>query len=215
MHTAICTFDDRATAEQAVKRLVEAGFDRHDVHIQHRQADGSLMTEESENRWDGMEREVAVGHRVAETLGFFASLFGQDAVGHTAPYYRAVERGQCVVLVDASSDVEAQRAQNTLLGMEAGDFKLVPRAGQPLRNLVGDGASPGIEERFGTARADMGESRNREVERERERERAVVRELERATASQGWGEQRTLNLVDDDQPIASPRLQPNRDEKPR
>ena len=46
MHTAICTFDDRATAEQAVQRLVQAGFDRDDVHIQHRHADGSLMTED-------------------------------------------------------------------------------------------------------------------------------------------------------------------------
>ncbi|MCC2635682.1 MAG: hypothetical protein K0S48_3568, partial [Ramlibacter sp.] len=40
MHTAICTFNDRATAEQAVQRLVQAGFDRDDVHIQHRKADG-------------------------------------------------------------------------------------------------------------------------------------------------------------------------------
>ena len=208
MHTAICTFDDRANAEQAVKRLVQAGFDRGDIHIQHRNADGTLVAEE--NRWEGLEREVAVGHRVAETLGFFASLFGQDAMGDSARYSRAMERGHCVVVVDAPDDVEAERAQNILLGMEAGDFKLVPRAGQrPLRDIVGEQTSPGIEERFGTARSDMGDSHNREVRREGEFPR------ERAMASQGWGEQRTLDLVDDDQPIASPRLNTDRDDKPR
>jgi hypothetical protein len=208
MHTAICTFDDRATAERAVKRLVEAGFDRDDVHIQHRKADGSLVAEE--NRWEGLEREVAVGHRVAETLGFFASLFGQEAMGDSARYSGAMERGHCVVMVDAPNDLEAERAQNILLGMEAGDFKLVPRAGQrPLRDLVREGESPGMEERFGTARSDMGDSHNRDVRREGEFPR------ERATASQGWGEQRSLDLVEDDQPIGSPRLHTDRDDKPR
>jgi hypothetical protein len=208
MHTAICTFDDRATAEQAVKRLVQAGFDRDDVHIQHRNADGSLVDEAK--RWEGLEREVAVGHRVAETLGFFASLFGQEAMGDSARYSGAMERGHCVVMVDAPNDVEAERAQNILLGMEAGDFKLVPREGQrPLRDLVREGESPSMEERFGTARSDMGESHNRDVRREGEFPR------ERATASQGWGEQRTLDLVEDDQPIASPRLHTDRDDKPR
>lgn len=208
MHTAICTFDDRATAEKAVKRLVEAGFDRDDVHIQHRRSDGSLVAEE--NRWEGLEREVAVGHRVAETLGFFASLFGQEAMGDSARYSGAMDRGHCVVMVDAPDDVEAERAQNILLGMEAGDFKLVPRAGQPpLRDLVGESRSPGMEERFGTARSDMGDGHNGGLRREGEFPR------ERATASQGWGEQRTLDLVDEDQPIASPRLNTDRDDKPR
>jgi hypothetical protein len=211
MHTAICTFDDRATAEQAVQRLVQAGFDRDDVHVQHRHSDGSLMTEETESRWASMEREVAVGHRVGEKLGFFARLFGQDdAAGHTGTYSSAMERGHCVVVVDAPNDVEAERAQNILLGMEAGDFNLVRRAGQrPLRDIVGEGRSPSVEERFGTARSDMGEGHNRDVRREGEFPR------ERAMASQGWGEQRTLDLVDDDQPIASPRLHSDRDDKPR
>jgi hypothetical protein len=211
MHTAICTFDDRATAEQAVQRLVQAGFDRQDVHIQHRQSDGSLMTEEDHSRWDGMEREVAVGYRVAETLGFFQSLFGQDAAaGDMRRYSGAMERGHCVVVVDATDEAEAERAQNILLGMEAGDFSLVPRAGQrPLRDIVGGGRSPSVEERFGTARAGMDESPHRELRNESEFQR------ERATASQGWGEQRTLDLVDDDQPIGSPRLHSDRDDKPR
>jgi hypothetical protein len=35
MHTALCTFDDRASAEEARDRLVAAGFARHDVHLEH------------------------------------------------------------------------------------------------------------------------------------------------------------------------------------
>ena len=45
MHTAICTFDTRTTAEQAVERLVQAGFDRDDIHMEYRHSDGSPMRE--------------------------------------------------------------------------------------------------------------------------------------------------------------------------
>jgi hypothetical protein len=38
---------------------------------------------------------------------------------------------------------------------------------------------------------------------------------ERAIASQGWGEQRRLEVVDDDKPIASPDLREPREDKPR
>jgi hypothetical protein len=47
-------------------------------------------------------------------------------------------------------------------------------------------------------------------------ERPMEHEPERAIASQGWGEQRRLEVVDDDKPIASPDLRPARPEdKPR
>ena len=156
MHTAICTFDDRAMAEQAVQRLVQAGFDRRDLHIQHRRADGSLMTEESEELWEGMEREVAVGYRVAETLGFFASLFGQDpAAGHTATYARAMERGSYVLVVDADNDAEAQRARAVLHGLQAGDLNVVHRAQQaPLRDIVTRRREPELEHAPGLRYAD-------------------------------------------------------------
>ena len=42
MHTAICTFEDRAQAEQAAERLVQSGFDRREVHVEHRHADGTI-----------------------------------------------------------------------------------------------------------------------------------------------------------------------------
>lgn len=207
MHTAICTFDDAAQAQRAVDRLLQAGFHRDDVHLQMRHSDGSLISDAG-STWEGQEREVAVGHRVGEKLGFFHRLFGlDDAAGHAGTYTRASERGHCVVVVDASSEGDAERAQQILHGMEAGDLNVVRRAGQrPLREIVGDSRSPTVEERFGTARSERSESS--------ERERAMA--SSGPIIGQGWGEQRTLDLVDDDQPIASPSLRSgDRDEKPR
>jgi hypothetical protein len=68
-----------------------------------------------------------------------------------------------------------------------------------------------MEEQFGTARSEMGASHNMDTRSEGEFPR------ERAMASQGWGEQRKLELVDDDQPIASPDLRSlsDREDKPR
>jgi hypothetical protein len=36
MHTAICSFEHRDAAERARDRLLQAGFDRRDIHLQHR-----------------------------------------------------------------------------------------------------------------------------------------------------------------------------------
>jgi hypothetical protein len=171
MHTAICTFEDRALAEQAVDRLVQAGFDRGQVHMEHRHADGTPMGETH-------DRDV-VGK-----FSFFERLFGAGQhAPHADTYTSAVERGLYVVLVEADDEALAARAQDLLHGMEARDLNLVQRAGQPpLRELVGErSAAP-----------------------------------ERAMASLGWGEQRRLEVVDDDRPIASPDIDTGeRDDKPR
>jgi len=164
MHTAICTFEDRTLAEQAVDRLVQAGFPRHDVHLEQRHPDGSRMEERRD-------------HDVVGKFSFFERLFG---AGRHAPqaqaYASALERGLYVVMVEHQDEDEASRAQSVLHGMEARDLRLFDRVGQQkLRDVV---------------------SARREVERE----------LERPVASQGWGEQRKLEIVDSDRPIASPDL---------
>jgi hypothetical protein len=220
MHTAICTFDDRANAEQAVERLVQAGFDRADVHLETRHADGSPVHEGQgpNDRFDGLEREVALDRSVVARLGnFFGRLFAHDQTGeHAGAYSRAVDRGHCVVIVDGHSEAEAERAQNLLHGMEAGDLNLVHRPGQrPLRDIVAERQDTGMEASFGTARGEMAPSHNMDVRREGEffpEERTP----ERAMASQGWGEQRTLDVVEDDKPISSPDLRPaGGEDKPR
>ena len=182
MFTAICTFDDRATAQSAVDRLLQAGYDRSDVHLEHRNADGSPSAGNVKNVWENMEHEVAVDPRFLER--FFGRLFGQDDVaGHSGTYASAVERGYCVVVVDAPTDAEAQRAQSILHGMEARDMNLVHRATQlPLREIIAARQASELERTAATARPAAGAA---EIPRER------------ATASQGWGEQRTLEVQPD------------------
>ena len=232
MHTAICTFENHADAQRAVERLVQAGFDRGDVHLEYRHADGTPMDRgtaggplmhgepaargQANDNWDGQEREVAMDPARLHRLGsFFQRLFGMDeGAGHVASYAGAVDRGHCVVVVDGHDEEEADRAQALLHGMEARDMNLVHRAGQrPLRDVVGERQAMDMEQQFGTARSEMGGSHAMDVRGEGE----FPRERERAMASQGWGEQRTLDIVDDDTPIASPSLRdtPDRDDKPR
>ncbi len=203
MHTAICTFEDRRQAEQAVERLVEAGFDRRDVHLEYRHADGSPVQPQQNDAWDGLEREVAVDRsRVARLGDFFGRLFGlDDAARHGDTYAAAVERGHCVVVVDGQSDAEGERAQAILHGMEAGALQRMHRRDQqPLRDIVVDrqmtmtGMTTDMERSFGTARADMGASRDHDpgAESELPRERAMASPT--LASSQGWGEQRSLDL---------------------
>ena len=201
MHTAICTFEDRALAEQAVERLVQSGFDRREVHLEHRHPDGTPMPEQR-------ERDV-VGK-----FSFFERLFGAGKhAPHADRYASAVERGLYVVLVEGRDELEAERAQNVMHGLEAGDVDLVHRAGErPLRDVLAERESSGIERSFGTARSKMGESHNVAATDEGE----FAPERERAMASRGWGEQRKLEVTDDDKPIASPDLRPKDEgEKPR
>jgi hypothetical protein len=138
MHTAICAFDDQAQAERAIDSLVRAGFPRHDLHMEHKHA--GAAGREANDRWDGMEREVAVDRRVVSSFGnFFSRLFGSDnPSGHADTYTQHVERGAFVVVVDADDEPEARRASLVLIELEPGDLNLVHRpAQQPLRDIVG------------------------------------------------------------------------------
>ncbi|HET8748388.1 MAG TPA: hypothetical protein VFM98_22520 [Ramlibacter sp.] len=138
MHTALCAFDDRARAEQAVDSLVRSGFARHDVHIEHKDLHGERSA--ANDQWDGMEREIAVDRGVLSSFGhFFASLLGRDnPSGHVDTYAQHVERGSYVVVVDAEDEAQAERARTLLHGLQAGDLNVVHRAEQrPLRDIVG------------------------------------------------------------------------------
>lgn len=203
MHTAICTFEDRKLAEQAVERLVQAGYARHDIHMEERHPDGSPV----EHRRD---------HDVVGKFSFFERLFGAGKnVPHAETYSSALERGLFVVMVEHQDEAHAQRAQDVLHGMEARDMSLVHRAGErPLRDVVAERQATGLERSFGTARSDMAASHNADVRGEGEFF-PPERQPERAMASQGWGEQRRLDLVDEDKPIASPDIPAGREDKPR
>jgi hypothetical protein len=143
MHTAICSFDDRATAEQARDRLLQTGFDRQDVHLQHGGSPAGDLGDgdprEDPRAWDGSEREVAVNRDFVESVaGFFGRLFGSDTHPHHGTYAGAAGRGRFVLVVDAETEGQAQRARDVMHGLQAGDLNVVHRPTQrPLRELLG------------------------------------------------------------------------------
>ena len=165
MHTAICAFDTHEQARQAQDALVAAGFARHDVHIEHKDA---AEHRASNDQWDGMEREVAVDRGVLSSFGhFFASLFGRDD-GTADTYADHVERGGHVVVVDARDDAEAQRAEALLRDLQGAHLNVVQRADpRPLRDIVatrqGRDASREAYEATGAAASSSPVERERAV----------------------------------------------------
>lgn len=157
MHTAICAFDDQGRAEQALVALTQAGFDRRDLHIEHRNARTGQAR--ANDTWDGLEREVAVDRGVLSSFGhFFTSLFGKDQPSaHADSYARHVERGAYVLVVDADDDAQARRASALLGGLQAGHLDVVHRPGQRrLRDLVDfRAADADAGAAVGAARSDM------------------------------------------------------------
>jgi len=138
MHTAICAFDDQARADEAVDSLVRSGFARHDVHIEHKHL-ATSGHHSGTDRWDGMEREVAVDRsRLASFMDFFGDLFShRDMRDQVDMYSQHVHGGKFVVVVDTHDQAEAERARAMLGGMQANDLSVVHRPEQtPLRDLV-------------------------------------------------------------------------------
>jgi hypothetical protein len=144
MHTALCTFDDRAAAEEARDRLVAAGFARHDVHLEHADRDRTVDSGrgsygEAARATGGVEHEIALDPAVVRRVtGFFGHLFG-DAHPHRDTYSRHVTDGRTVLVVDGMDEAEAQRARDVLSGRRGEHLDVVHRPAQrPLRDLVMD-----------------------------------------------------------------------------
>lgn len=156
MHTTLCAFDDGARAEQARDSLLQAGFARHDVHIEHKHAPAERR--DANDAWDRQEREIAVDRGVLSNFGhFFASLLGRDKPsGHADTYSQHVERGAYVVVVDADDEAEAQRARAVLQGLQAGHMNVVHRHAQlPLRDIVARRRDPELAHAPGLRYADQ------------------------------------------------------------
>jgi uncharacterized protein (TIGR02271 family) len=115
MQTVIGAFEDRDAAQRAVERLVDAGFDRDDVHVQ--EGASTSTTSATSARASGVDRMDDDEHgMMASIRHFFASLFGDDdnATGRSGLYSEAVRRGTSVVVVDAQDDDRAERAVSLL-----------------------------------------------------------------------------------------------------
>lgn len=202
MHTAICSFDDKATAERALDRLVQSGFARHDLHIEHKHVT-SEGRRDANDRWDGMEREVAVDRSVLKSYGaFFASLLGEDdPSGHVDTYTDRVERGGYVVVVDAHDEGEALQAQAVMRDMQGGHMNVVRREGRrPLREIVGTRGQP----------AGMAERDHEPYESTGTR----TMENDRAMASGNMTEQHTLGTRHDPDLMHAPGLRYADKDKP-
>ena len=136
MHTVICAFDNDTIGRQAIDQLTQSGFARQDMHLEHRNAhgDGSDTT-----AWDGMEREVAVDRSVVQSFGaFFASVLGVDhPSGKVDTYAQHVERGGCVLVLDAHDEAEAQRARAVITTFGVADHDVLDRGTQrPVRDIL-------------------------------------------------------------------------------
>ena len=122
MQTVIGAFEDRATAQRAVDRLLAEGIGRDDVHIEQSDADTTGSPARETREYDE-DYGSSIG-------GFFASIFGgaREHERHATRYAEAVRRGNSVVIVDASTPEQAERAAALL--HELGAINVDERAEQ-------------------------------------------------------------------------------------
>jgi hypothetical protein len=201
MQTLISVFNDRGDARKAVERLVQSGFSRDDVHIQHSgelraPRDEDALQEIEDHTMQSAEREIAVDRGVLDSLGhFFVSLFGQDHGEKTAGHYdTAVKRGQSVVVVDARNDQEAESAAVTLHECGAIDVDDRDSAG-------GTPTLPGVrmyERQAPTLRDLAMMRRNREESLLSDRAGQVSKELKEDREERAYAS--AMNHVDRDRP---------------
>lgn len=192
MHTALCTFDDRETAERARDRLLRAGFAGRDIHLQHRGPTDSDSMGEDPRAWVGTDREIAADRSMVDKVaGFFVHLFGADDPErrHEA-WSRAVDSGRTVLVVDTQDEQQAQRARELLHDLQAADVDVYHR---PRQLTVYDILSVGPEDEDPIAPGAYAGSREPGGDERSEAAR------ERALAAGRTGEQRPLDLRDPDQ----------------
>jgi len=203
MHTALCAFQDHATAERARDELLRAGFARHDVHLQHpgHANHGSDGREEGTRQEmlrerGGVEHEIALDpHVVSRVTGFFGHLFGHNHP-HRETWDGHVEGGRTVVVVDAHDEAEAQRARGLMQGLQASDSNVVHRPDQrPVRDILADtpmaADTPLSTQPMAPTRGNVWNDRRAPASNDR----TISSTEERAVAS---GEQRALDLGRDD-----------------
>lgn len=130
MHTVLSAFDDRRAARQAVERLVQEGLPREDVHLEG--GDGAEQDADSVSRRTiaSPEREIAIGpHAMSAMNYFFDHLLGRAGhATHASVYSEAVRRGSTVIVVDAASEQDADKAARIM--HEAGAYDIAERVEQ-------------------------------------------------------------------------------------
>lgn len=100
--TVIAAYDRPLEAQRALDALLESEFSRDQVRL------GSA---DDVQRATGAESRPSTDRSLGQKI---ADFFGLDDEAETATYSEAVRRGNSVVVVDARSEEEAQRATNIL-----------------------------------------------------------------------------------------------------
>lgn len=142
MQTVLGVFDDRSTAQRAVERLADSGFDRDDIHLESAGDGGTLgigatagvdriggtLAASGSGGTDALGRRGDEDPGVMASIGdFFSRLFGGDddsqpRRAHGERYAEAVRRGSCVVVVDARDADDAERAADVMSELGAVDI---------------------------------------------------------------------------------------------
>ena len=125
MQTVVSVLEDQATAQRAVERLVAAGFERSQVHLQLGAAPSNTAATSPRAVPQAQARaESGPDRGVLSSIGyFFASLFNQDPPtgGYADRFAEAVRRGHPAIMVEANDDEEVDRASEILHDVGAFD----------------------------------------------------------------------------------------------
>jgi uncharacterized protein (TIGR02271 family) len=110
MQTVIGAFDDRSAAQRAVEKLVTLGIPRTEIHVE--QSDSDVVDPTPYASTSTAEKRDHYG----PISNFFANLFGEERYDerHMHRYSEAVRRGHSVVVVDAATDEQADKASTLL-----------------------------------------------------------------------------------------------------
>ncbi len=116
MQTVISVFEDRHDAQLAMDRLLAAGFEPENVHLQPGAAAANTAVAAS-LRAASMAEHTDRNRGVLASIGhMFASLFDQDPPtrGYALRFADAVRRGHPAIMVDAKDDEEVDRASTIM-----------------------------------------------------------------------------------------------------
>ena len=98
-NTVIGVYDSYTQADNALNELLASGFSRDDARLS--SGAGESSSPQARNEHAG---ESGIGH-------FFRALFGmEDQPDHHDIYTEALQRGSCVLSVDAHDDEQRERA---------------------------------------------------------------------------------------------------------
>lgn len=105
-HTLIAVFDNRSDAQNAMKELLGAGFDRANVRLN--EDNGGTGNPANAGTTSGGSDDEGVG---ASIKHFFSGLFGDDTdTSDTQKYSTAIARGHHALTVTATDEAEIERA---------------------------------------------------------------------------------------------------------